>query len=108
MSKSGTTVIGRGIRIQGEVSGSAPIEVWGELEGQAGSEGQCWVREGGSIKGEVAAPQVLVEGKVDGSISASQKVELRATSKVQGDISAPKVAIIEGAFFEGRVKMPKQ
>ena len=108
MSNGDATVIGRGIRIQGEVSGSAPIEVWGELDGQAGSEGQCWVRESGKIKGEIAAPQVLVDGAVNGSIAASQKVELRATSKVQGDIKAPKVAIVDGAFFDGRIQMTRK
>lgn len=105
---SDSTVIGRGIHIKGEVSGSAPIEVWGTLEGQAGSEGSCIIREGGTIKGEVAAPAITIEGSVNGTVNARDKVELKATSKVEGNITAPKVAIAEGAFFEGSVSMGKR
>lgn len=100
-----TTVIGRGIHIRGELTGSAPIEVWGSLEGVTGTEGLFWVREGGKVGGEIAASQVIIEGHVDGKISAEKKVEFRPTCRVQGDVVANKVAIAEGAFFEGRIRM---
>jgi len=57
----GTTVIGRGIHIRGELTGSAPIEVWGTLEGVTGTEGQFWVREGGKVSGEVADGETGLE-----------------------------------------------
>jgi len=101
----GTTVIGRGIHIRGELTGSAPIEVWGTLEGVTGTEGQFWVREGGKVSGEVAAAEVIIEGHVEGKISAENKVEFRPTCRVQGDVVAKKIAIAEGAFFEGRIRM---
>lgn len=103
-----TTIIGKGIHIRGELTGSAPIEVWGTLEGTTGTEGQLWVREGGKVDGEVAASQVIIEGHVEGKISAENEVEFRPTSRVQGDVVAKKVAIAEGAFFEGRIRMSPQ
>lgn len=104
----GTTVIGRGIHIRGELTGSAPIEVWGTLEGVTGTEGQFWVREGGKVGGEIAASEVIIEGHVEGKISAENKVEFRPTCRVQGDVVAKKIAIAEGAFFEGRIRMSPQ
>ena len=100
-----TTQIGKGIQIKGEITGSASIEVWGEVEGTAGTEGLFRVREGGKVNGEVAAKNVVVDGEVDGQITAEQKIELSATCKVHGDIAARNVAVADGAFFEGRVKM---
>jgi len=99
------TVIGKGICIKGEITGSAPIEVWGTIEGVSGTEGTFRVREGGKVGGEIAAARVVVEGRVEGKISAEHKIELQPTCHVQGNITAKKVAIAEGAFFEGTVSM---
>ena len=105
MAENGTTVIGRGIRIEGNITGSAPIEVQGILEGTAGTETLFTIREGGHVKGEVAAHSVVVEGRLEGSINAEEKVQLRSSCEVRGNVSATKVAIDEGSFFEGQVKM---
>ncbi len=104
-SAASTTIIGKGIHIRGELTGSAPIEVWGSLEGVTGTEGRFWVREGGNVGGEIAAAEVIIEGHVEGKVSAEDKVEFRPTCKVQGNVAAKKVAIDEGAFFEGRIHM---
>ena len=100
-----TTVIGKGIHIKGELTGSAPIEVWGSLAGVTGTERQFLVREGGRIDGEIAAEEVIVEGMVDGKISAEKRVELRPTCRVKGDVVTGKLSIAEGAVFDGRIHM---
>ena len=104
-SNATSTVIGKGIHVTGEIKGSAPIEVWGAIEGKAGTDGLFWVREGGRVGGEIEATNIVVEGHVDGTISAKEKAELRASCKVQGDLTAKTVAIAEGSFFEGQVHM---
>ena len=101
------TVIGKGIHVEGEISGSAPIQVWGSLEGTASSDSLLWVREGGEVDGEIAAANVVVEGRVDGTIAAAEKLELRATCRVKSDVTANTLAIAEGSFFQGRVQMPE-
>ena len=107
MAQNNTTLIGKGIRIEGEITGSASIEVWGSLEGTAGTEGTFKVCEDGQVDGEVAAKEIIVDGKVQGHLTAERKVALNQKSKVQGEIKAKTVAIAEGAFFEGSVQMPK-
>ncbi len=104
-SSTASTVIGKGIHVEGEITGSAPIEVWGSIEGKAGTEGLFWVREGGRVGGEIVATNIVVEGNVQGTIQAKEKAELRSNCKVEGDLSAKTVAIAEGSFFEGRVRM---
>jgi cytoskeletal protein CcmA (bactofilin family) len=104
-SNGETTLIGKGIKINGQITGQASIEIFGELEGTAGTEGTFRVREGGKVQGEVAARHVIVDGELVGQIAAEEKIELHATSKVTGDIQAKTVTIAEGALFEGSVKM---
>lgn len=104
-SSSDKTVVGKGIKLRGELTGSAPIEVWGTLDGVAGTAKSLEIRPGGHVKGELAAAQVIIEGRVDGKIAAEQKVELKPTCEVRGDIKTPKMAIEEGAFFEGHIQM---
>lgn len=105
--ENNSTLIGKGIRVQGEITGKAPIEVYGTVEGTAGTEGTFRVREGGIVEGEVAAKEVVVDGKVNGHISAEQRVALNAQSEVHGEIKTKAVVIAEGAFFEGSVKMTR-
>ncbi len=104
-SGTSSTVIGKGIHVKGEITGSAPIEVWGSIEGKARTDGQFWVREGGKVGGEIEATNIVVEGQVEGTISAKERAELRSNCKVKGDLTAKTVAIAEGSFFEGQVHM---
>lgn len=102
-----STVIGRGIHIKGKVTGPAPIEVWGILEGQAGTEGVFTVRQGGKVKGDIAAANVVVEGEIEGKVTARERIKLESTCKVQGEITAEQIAMDPGAHFEGQVHMGK-
>ena len=106
MSNGDATLIGKGIKITGQITGKASIEIHGVLEGTAGTEGTFRVREGGKVQGEVAAREVLVDGELEGQISAEEKIALHATSKVSGDIKSKTVSIAEGALFEGTIEMP--
>jgi len=99
------TVIGKGSHVEGEITGSTSIEVWGSVTGTARIDGLCWVREGGRFNGDIFATGVVVEGEVHGKITAADKVELRASCRSQGSISAGSLAIADGSFFEGAIQM---
>lgn len=110
MANGESTRIGKGIKIKGEITGSAPIEIWGTLNGTAGTEGILTVREGGRVEGEVAAKEVHVEGSVQGQIAAEERIVLNANSLVEGDLKlqTQRLTIAEGAVFEGSVYMPRR
>lgn len=99
------TIINKGITVKGEITGASPIEVYGVIEGTAGTEGTLHVKPGGKVTGALAGKAVVVEGDVDAQIHGEQKVELRASAKVRGDISTKALVISEGAIFDGNVKM---
>ncbi len=103
--ESATTRIDAGIVIKGTVSGLVPVDISGTVDGTIEAGALVWLRQGGTIKGDVVADSVVIEGRLDGTVTAKDKVELRATCKVRGDIDAKTVAIAEGSFFEGRIQM---
>lgn len=57
----------------------------------------------GRIKADVFARFVTISGQASGTITASELVEIEAGASVEGDIVAPRVALVEGAYFKGRI-----
>jgi cytoskeletal protein CcmA (bactofilin family) len=99
------TVIGRSLKLTGELRGADSFEIAGVVEGRVATKGLCRVAETGSIQGRLSAGYAVIEGRVEGKISARRKAELRATARVKADVHAEGVAIAEGCYFDGRVHM---
>jgi cytoskeletal protein CcmA (bactofilin family) len=57
------------------------------------------------MTGNIRARVIVIDGKVDGDLYATESVNIRATAKVKGNVFAPRVAIQDGAFFQGQVEM---
>ena len=99
------TVNGPGTRFHGELTADGPVDVAGTLEGDARVTGHCRIREGARVTGRLEAKTLVVEGQVDGPALVADKVEIGATARVRSNIEARVVAIADGAFFEGAVRM---
>ena len=52
--------------------------------------------------------EVVIQGKVDGAISASERVELRKSAVVNGDVSTHRIAIEDGASFQGKIDIQRE
>jgi hypothetical protein len=48
---------------------------------------------------------VVVDGNVEGDLHGLESVTVRKTARVVGNIFAPRVALAEGAAFNGRINM---
>jgi cytoskeletal protein CcmA (bactofilin family) len=101
----GSTVIARGNRIDGSISGSADIQVEGELQGSIDGSGLVRVAAEGRVEGTLAGRVVVVAGTVRGDIAAAETAELESSAKVFGNITAPRIRIADGASFDGQVFM---
>lgn len=99
------TVVGRGARFVGEISGEDDVVVMGRLEGAVRVAGRATVGPGGEVEGDLHARCVLVQGLVRGQIFGGERAELAATAVVEGSVEAPKIVIAEGARLEGSVAM---
>jgi cytoskeletal protein CcmA (bactofilin family) len=98
------TIVGDDTLITGKVSVKGTIRVDGILEGDVEAD---WVVVGekGKIRGNIRTRGIVVGGSVEGNIEATETVELKEKSAMAGEIHAPKLAISEGAVFDGRARM---
>ena len=102
------TYFGKNLKITGNVSGDGDLIILGKLEGEFDLKGKIQVAEPAEIIGSVKANDVTVKGNIKGNIAAVQKVHLDPTARVNGQISSPKLSVMEGARFDGEVKMSAQ
>jgi cytoskeletal protein CcmA (bactofilin family) len=103
---SNAAVLTRGIRIKGELTGKADLLIDGEVEGSIRlGDSRLTVGQAGHIKADIEAAEIVVRGMVDGDLRGRERIVLGSSSHVDGDLEAPRVAIEDGARFNGRVEM---
>ena len=100
-----TTHLGKNLKITGTVSGEGNLVLMGELDGEFNLKGKLKIAQDALVKGTVKASAVSVNGNVEGSLKATERVQLEQTARIQGSIDAPKISIVEGAKFNGEIKM---
>lgn len=100
------TIVGNDSTITGELHIKGTLRVDGYVDGDIQAD---WVIVGepGRIKGNVRARGVVVGGRVNGNVDADELVELKGKAQVVGEICAVKIAMSEGAIFEGRSSMKR-
>lgn len=99
------TVIGSNITIDGEITGSDPVIVEGNVKGRVATDAALTVAEGGVVEADVETPVVAVNGQLTGNIVAGERVEIAAEGRMVGDIKAPRILIADGAGFKGHIDM---
>ena len=63
------------------------------------------ISQEGSVKGNIKAVSITVEGAVDEVFFGSESVTVQESAKVTGNIYSRKVSLIEGARFKGSIDM---
>jgi cytoskeletal protein CcmA (bactofilin family) len=108
MPSEGATVIGHGMKIDGEVAGTGELLVDGEVVGTIKlATSRLTVRADGKVRASIEAQDVVVIGMVEGEIRATGRVELRSGSVVVGNIFAARLSMEEGASLRGGVDPTK-
>ena len=100
--KPAPSIISSDLTIKGNVTTTGDVQVEGAIEGDIRAH-LLTVGEGATVKGEVIADDVVVNGRVIGRLRGL-KVRLTATARVEGDIIHKTIAIESGAHFEGTVQ----
>ena len=101
-AKPPASVLSSDLVIKGNLKTTGDIQIEGTVEGDIRAH-LLTVGEGATVKGEVMADDVVVNGRVVGRVRGL-KVRLTATAKVEGDIVHKTIAIESGAHFEGSVQ----
>ena len=103
------TRIGKSIVIKGELSCTDDLYIDGQVEGAIDPIGnRLTIGLNGSVKANVNACVVVVQGKLEGDIQASDRVDLKHSAVVVGDIATQRISIDEGAYLKGNVNVQKE
>jgi cytoskeletal protein CcmA (bactofilin family) len=95
------TTIGKGITITGTIEAQEPVTIAGPVHGNV------MVEAGGRVEGTVTARSVTVRGRSFGRLIAREFVRVQHTAAVKADVRAPRLALEEGAMFNGCVEPAK-
>ena len=100
-----STSIGQTIHLKGRLTAEEDVRIAGRIEGEIQlNDHVLTVQPTAEVMAEVLAKSVVVEGAIRGDIIAGQSIALQNTATVSGKIAAPKIAICDGADFNGRVE----
>src|SRR5580658_10852439 len=100
-----TSVLGPTLYFKGELSADEDLLIQGRVEGSVTHTQRLTVGAQGTVKANIRAQLIIVEGTVEGDLQAEKSVSVRDTAKVSGNIYAPSVSINEGANFSGSIDM---
>jgi len=100
------SLIGAGLKIQGEITGDSDLVIEGEAHGRIRMvNGRVTVGANGRVNADIEAVEISVDGFVQGGLKASDRVRLGPASQVQGSVMTRRIAIEDGARLRGKVEM---
>jgi len=99
------SILGPTLYFKGDLSAEEDLLIQGRVEGSISHTQRLTVGAQGTVKANIQAQLIIVEGTVDGDLQAEKSVVVKDTAKVCGNIYAPSVSISEGANFSGSIDM---
>ena len=100
--KSSPSMLSTDLFVTGNLKSDSGLKIEGNVDGDIRAQ-LIQIGEKAIIKGQIAAEEVVVNGRVKGKIRGI-RVRLNNGARVEGDIVHETIAIEAGAHFEGTVK----
>lgn len=105
--ESAISIIGQGMRIEGDVTTDGTVRIEGFVRGTIRAGKAVVLGKSGEINGDVSTQDAVIGGRVVGTVIAESRLELQSTCSIDGDVRAPAEHLLleEGARFNGTIKM---
>jgi cytoskeletal protein CcmA (bactofilin family) len=101
-------MIGKSIKIKGQIQSSDPIYIYGRVEGSISAPGhRVTVGNEGTVKAGISAREVVIMGDVLGNVEGEYRVEIRGEGALTGDLATHRLFIEDGAVLRGKVDVSK-
>lgn len=104
-SGNGTTIVGAGTVINGDISSNGDIRIDGTLIGNLQSKSKVLIGQDGVVEGDINGQQADIMGKVTGMLKVKELLQLRGKCNVTGELYAGKLEVEPTATFNGSCHM---
>src|SRR5258705_11921199 len=102
-----STIVGKTMKIGGEVVSEEELYIDGELEGTLELRNHLTIGPNSKVIANVKATEVVVFGSVRGNVEALNRISLRAGATMIGDIKTAGIIIDDGAYFKGGIDISR-
>jgi len=100
--------LGSNLRIKGDITGTADLEIDGSVEGRIQlDERKLTVGTTAKLTADISARDVVVYGYVKGNVSAKGRIEIRKDGSVIGNLTTAQIIIEDGANFKGSIEIDR-
>jgi len=97
------TVLGKGMRIVGDVSSEEDVFIGGELDGKLQLQNRLTIGPDSKVNANIRAKEVEVFGSVRGNVEAIERIAIHTGATIVGDIKTAGIVIDDGAYFKGGI-----
>lgn len=102
---SGSTMIGAGTTITGDLESNGDIRIDGVLKGNLKGKAKIIIGADGIVEGDIECLQADIMGNVTGTIKVQELLYLHGKTEVTGNIYAGKLQVEPTAVFNGSCHM---
>lgn len=105
--ESAISIIGPGMRIQGDLATDGTVRVEGSVHGTIRAGKAVVLGQSGEIVGDVFTQDAVIGGRISGTLVVESRLELQSSCVVEGEIRAraEHLQLHEGARFNGTIQM---
>jgi len=97
------TLIGKAMKIVGDIYADEDIIIQGSVTGQVRSGQALVIGNSGEVNGDIRARTVILSGSVQGDVDAGHRLEILPGGRIYGNIKTDVLVVKEGAFLVGQV-----
>lgn len=99
------STIGEHTFFDGTYRSENSVRIRGTAQGEIECAKAVFIEDQAKVSAKVTAASITVAGEVNGELHCSGRVEIRPTGRVTGTINAGVLVMLEGAFFDGNLRM---
>jgi cytoskeletal protein CcmA (bactofilin family) len=101
------SIIGPGMRIEGDLATDGTVRIEGTVQGTIRAGKAVVLGQSGEIVGDIYTRDAVIGGRVTGTLVADSRLELQGSCVVDGEIRAraAHLQLAEGATFNGQIRM---
>lgn len=101
------SIIGPGMRIEGNLATDGTVRVEGTIVGTIKAGKAVVLGQSGEVIGDIFTRDAVIGGRVKGTLVADSRLELQSSCMVEGEIRAraSHLQLEEGANFNGQIQM---